>query len=347
MTGHRHSFGGGRGNGGIYRRSAHAITMARRTSNKIQPAELTLLTATSTVNAGASAEFTIDLSQCASLLNRRFYRQGLNWAVAGFKIITQSGVSGNVSVSKLPNTWVTSNAWEKAFRAWNKQQMEAIDDAGAESAVARFRDFKVFADVQHVTDGIANNLLPYDGSRPIALQFGVGEWEESLIVVPNVDGVTIAPGEYKLHMVGVNNNAGQSRGIIEGYADSRAYPQSPDPVSPVIGSGQNWLRDMFDVGNDNSEITENATDRNDNLPYPQVDYPGGEVQAPGLMVHDFNGITGTTIGGITRLKGGNFPCGLIRVAFDNTGDTSGNLTLIVDLVPGNHRGYLAEPMTEM
>jgi hypothetical protein len=55
-------------------------------SNKIQPAEMTLLTATSTVNAGATGNFTIDLSQCASLMNRRFYRQGLNWAVAGFKI---------------------------------------------------------------------------------------------------------------------------------------------------------------------------------------------------------------------------------------------------------------------
>jgi len=325
--------------------------MARRIDSKIQPAELTLLTATTSVNAGASAEFTIDLSQCASLLNRRFYRQGLNWAVAGFKIITQSGVSGNVSVSKLPNTWVTSNAWEKAFRAWNKQQMDAIEEAGAESAVSRFRDFKVFADVQHVNDGIANNLLPYDGSRPVAQQFAVGEWEESLIVVPNVlpgvGGDNVEPTEYKLHMVGVNNNGGQSRGVIDGYADSRAYPQSPDPVAPAIGATGNWLRDMFDVGNDNSEITENATERNDELPYPQVNYPGGEVQAPGLMLHDLNGITGTTIGGITRLKGGNFPCGLIRIAFDNTGDTSGNLTLLVDLVPGNHRGYLAEPMTEM
>ncbi len=326
--------------------------MARRTSTKIQPAEMTLLTATTTVNAGASAEFTIDLSQCASLLNRRFYRQGLNWAVGGFKIITQSGVSGNVSVSKLPNTWVTSNAWEKAFRAWNKQQMEAIEDAGAESAVARFRDFKVFADVQHVNDGIVNNLLPYDGSRPIAQQFAVGEWEHSIIVVPNLlsdgSGSTVNPAEYSLHMVGDNKPAGvASRGIIEGYADSRAYPQSPDPVSPDIADADNWLRAMFNVGNDNEEITENATDRNDNLPYPQVNYPGGEVQAPGLMLHDLNGITGTTIGGITRLKGGNFPCGLIRVAFDNTGDTSGNLTLLVDLVPGNHRGYLAEPMTEM
>jgi hypothetical protein len=275
------------------------------------------------------------------------YRQGLNWAVAGFKIVTQGATTGGVTVSKLPNTWVTSNAWEKAFRAWNKQQMDAIEEAGAESAVARFRDFKIFADVAHVSAGYAGNLLPIDLA---GAPYAAGEWQPSQIVVPNVtadaSGSTVDPIEYTLHMVGINNNGGVSRGIIEGYADSRAFPQSPDPVSPVIGSGQNWLRDMFDVGNDSSEITDNATDRNDELPYPQVNYPGGETQAPTLQLHDSTIVSSTTIGGSTRLKGGNFPCGLVRF---NTNLTAGDQLplLLIDLVPGNHRGYLCEPMTEM
>jgi hypothetical protein len=107
------------------------------------------------------AEYYIDLSQCASLVNRRFYRQGLNWAVAGFKLISGADVRALTSISKIPNTWVASNAWEKSFRAWNKQQMDAIEEAGAESALARFRDFKVFADVDHVSAGFAANLLPF------------------------------------------------------------------------------------------------------------------------------------------------------------------------------------------
>jgi len=294
-----------------------------------------------------AATSTIDLSQISSLVNRRFYRQGLNWAVAGFKIVTQGATTGGVTVSKLPNTWVTSNAWEKAFRAWNKQQMDAIEEAGAESAVARFRDFKIFADVAHVSAGYAGNLLPID---LVGAPYAAGEWQPSQIVVPNVtadaSGSTVDPIEYSLHMVGVNNNGGVSRGIIEGYADSRAFPQSPDPVSPVIGSGQNWLRDMFDVGNDSSEITDNATDRNDELPYPQVNYPGGETQAPTLQLHDTTIVSLTTIGGSTRLKGGNFPCGLIRLS---TNLTAGDQlpVLLIDLVPGNHRGYLCEPMMEM
>ena len=55
--------------------------------SKIQPAEMTLNFVTDTVDAGTVGNFYIDLSQCASIVNRRFYRQGINWAVS-------SGLSG-------------------------------------------------------------------------------------------------------------------------------------------------------------------------------------------------------------------------------------------------------------
>ena len=311
------------------------------------------------VPIGASDRFYIDLSQCASILNRRFYRQGLNWAVAGFKFISSQPM--NITVQKLPNTWVTSNAWEKAFRAWNTQQMDTIDESGAQSAVAAFRDFKVFADPNHVDDYLiagsdlnATNLLPITTDLiglPIAALGG--EWEPSQIVIPNTaadaTGSLIEPREYLLHMVGINNNGGFSRGVLEGYADSRAYPQSPDPVAPDIGAGDNWLRDMFNVGNDSSEIARNATDKNDELPYNQILYPGGENQLPFMQVHDALRIveTNPTNGvGIQRAKGGNFPCGLIAVDALSLGDVT-NLSILVDMVPGNHRGYLCEPMTDM
>jgi len=327
------------------------MAMAKRNyskkGNKTEPAVMTL-TFNMPVSSGPNVS-TIDLSQCASIVNRRAMRQGLNWAVAGIKVLSSSATSGSVTLKKLPNTWVTSNAWEKAFRAWNKQQMEAVDDAGAQSAVARYRDFKIHADVEHVTFGFAANLLPsVTNSLGLPTTFTPGEWEASQIVLPmsESDGTAlIAPGERFLHMVGTNVNGSTSRGIIEGYADSRAYPQSPDPVSPDIDSTANWLARMFDAGNDIGDVLENATDRNDNLPYPQVDYPGGQNQAPELQIHDIEYITGTTIGGVSRFKGGNFPCGLLRFASNISGD--GFLTVVIDLVPGPHRGYLCEPMTEM
>jgi len=332
--------------------------------NKIQPAVQTL---TFTIEADASSGRSyIDLSQCASIVNRRFYRQGINWAVAGFKV--SAGRPGVVNVVKLPNTWVTSNGWEKAFRMWNKQQMEAVDDAGAESTVAKFRDFKVFMETNHVSQFITNgedlnltNLLPYaiDANAAPVTTTG-GEWDPSQIVIPNelpdtATGAEIAPAEYCLHMVGTNSfavvspNFEGSKGVLEGYADSRAYPQSPDLVSPSPASANNWMRLMFDVGNDNADVLANVSDRNDELPYPQVDYPGGQTQMPGCQIHDYVRIfeTNATNGlGIQRLKGGNFPCGLIGVDWYPDGGST-NLTLQIDLVPGNHRGYLCEPMTEM
>lgn len=336
----------------------------------MQPAAMTLSMLTDTVPNGTGKRFYVDLSQVASIVNRRFYRQGINWAVAGFKF--QSSGAGIVQVSKLPNTWVTSNAWEKSFRMWNKQQREAIADAGAESTVAKFRDFKVFMEVNHVEDFIANgedlnatNLMPvastaFAGS-PVVVTAAGGEWDPSQIVIPNAlpdaSGTEIDPSEYVLHMVGTNSqpvlspNFEGSKGVLEGYADSRAYPQSPDPVSPNPASANNWMRLMFDVGNENADVLANAADRNDELPYPQVDYPGGQNQLEGLQIHDLVQIystSGTTNVGITRAKGGNFPCGLIAIDWAPAADgPNTNIQIQIDLVPGNHRGYLCEPMTEM
>lgn len=294
-----------------------------------------------------AVDSTMDTSQCASILNRRFYRQGINWVVSGFRILktnpTTSG-SPTIVVSRLPNSWSMSNGWEKTFRAWNKQQREAIEDSGSQSAMAAFRDFKIHMDVTHVTQGFASNLLPYDSDGNVATP---GEWEPSQIVVPNLlpdgSGSTVDPAEYTLHAVGINNNGGQSRGIIEGYENSRAYPQSPDPVSPFLGGTANWLRQMFDVGNDTSEVIENATTRNDELPYDQVNYPGGQTQLPGLQVVDVGYFSTGTNSNKLYLKGDNFPCGLVRF----THNVPEGLTVLVDLVPGQHKGYLCQPMTEM
>ena len=315
-----------------------------RRGTKIEPAEMTM----SFILPSGNVNSTVDLSQCASLINRRFYRQGINWVVESFKVLTSAGVTGTCTVSRIPTTWVAHQAWKKAFDAWNEQQKSALMESGAEDARARFSDFKIFADVQHVTNGFAANLLPIDST---GTPFGPGEWQESVIVVPNsladASGSTVDPVQYKLHMVGVNNNAGQSRGIIEGYADSRAYPQSPDPVSPDLDSSQNWLARMKNVGKEQPEVMDNATDRNDNLPYPQVDYPGGENQAANLAYHDTAFVTATTVGGVSRLKGGVFPAGLIRAATNFTIPAGESAILQINLVPGTHRGYMCEAMGDV
>lgn len=306
---------------------------------KLQPAVMTL---------NFTGDGYIDLSQCASLVNRRFYRQGLQWAVNGFTVELDNQVtSGNIRIETLPTTWVSSNAWHKTMALWLKQQNEAIEQYDGESVIAKFRDFKIYMDVVHAAAGVGSNLLPTFGDGTAT--FTAGEWEYSQIVVPNIvadaSGSTVDPIEYYLHMVGASTAPGGiSRGMIDGYQFSRSFPQSPDPVSPAQDSADNWMRNMFNVGNDSDVIADNASDKNDDLPYPQVDYPGGDTQAAGLQLHSAFKATGSNvIANRFTIPGCIAPCGLIK--FSN--DTGVNARLQIHLVPGSHRGYMAEPMQDM
>ncbi len=339
--------------------------MAKRRMNgkrsKIEPAVMTLYMPTSSVG-GVTPAITeyIDLSQVASLVNRRFYRQGLNWAVAGIKVLTQEGFAGSILCAKLPNTWVMSNAWEKSFRAWQRMNSEALQEA--ESVRPRFLDFKVYADNDHHSAGFGANLLPQalDGA------FAAGEWEASEVYTPNGPNFPGNTTNFEMIATGANFPGAGASGLdavslIEGYAASRGLPNIVDPNTPddaldADGSTpENWLSAMFNEGTDrDSEVLEDMITKNNLAPYPfendgtatDTQYPGGANQGTGLQIHDVNFVSNTTIGGQTHIKGGNFPCGLMRFDITNTGSTS-NLILQIDLMPGSHRGYLAESMTEM
>ena len=56
---------------------------------------------------------------------------------------------------------------------WDKQQKDDLEEAGGQSAMARFRDFKIFMETNHVDKYLASgsdlnltNLLPF---LPVAL----------------------------------------------------------------------------------------------------------------------------------------------------------------------------------
>lgn len=315
--------------------------MAKRKYSSKSNIEPSVMTVPFVIPSGAVTS-TIDLSQVASIINRRFYRQGINWAVAGFKVISPAGALGSLSIGQLPNTWVMSGAWEKTFRAWQRQQNEVLQDGTQQSVRAKYNDFKIFMDSDHLTAGVASNLLPIDFA---GATYAAGEWDMSQIVIPNFG----TPGtNFEPFLMGVGakvSGIGGAYSVIDLYENSRGVPHSPDPDVPGdVLSTDNILNLMFDVGDNNTDVLANVVGKNDELPYDQDNYPGGTTNAPTVQYHDSAIISGTTIGGVTSMKGGNFPCGLIRIA--STIDTPGTI-LQVNLVPGNHRGYLCEPMTEM
>lgn len=329
----------------------------------IEPSVLTMTFATQSVSPGHTQTDFIDLSQVASVLNRRFYRQGLNWAVSGFKFLTAGGAIGRVSISKLPNTWMLGNSWVKGFENWRERIDEAFGEGeDASLTKGKFLDFKIYADADHHQAGFVNNLLPVSrvGTTPV-----LGEWLSSKIRLETGAGGSVgheivAVGPSYPGVSGVTSL--NAVGLIDGYAVSRRLPNIKDPNTPgriddTAGtSAQNWMRGMQTRGGNNDELIIQEVTGYDLPPYPfendgtstDTMYPGGANQMQTLEIHDFVGISSTSIGAQAYGKGGNFPCGLIRIDYEvDPASIAHNLVVQVDLVPGEHRGYLAEPMGDM
>ena len=210
--------------------------MAKRMKSKIQPAVMKF---NFNVDVTGSNEYSyLDLSQVASLVNRRFYRQGLSWAVASIKVQTGSSTvvgpapaDPQISIGKLPHSWVMSNAWEKGMRHWLKDINETLNETGSQSIKGKFLDFKIYANERHYDSGFDRNLLPVDADGNTA---NIGEWIPSAITLP----LTTTPGsatQYKICAVGPNYGSSGNQAVvslINGYANSRALPSIIDPNAP-------------------------------------------------------------------------------------------------------------------
>ncbi|AXH79222.1 MAG: hypothetical protein [Circular genetic element sp.] len=335
---------------------------------KVEPAELTLNFTLGYGIAEAKRAY-IDLSQCASLVNRRFYRQGLAWAVAGFTLHSDAGAQGSVTISKLPSTWAFSNAWHKGLSVWEQMNDEALEDN--ESLRPRFLDFKIYADQEHHEVGFKENLLPMEtDTTGLRIYAKPGEWAPSSLDIPIGSGPT-SSATHPRTFLGVGANypgvGGDTPGtdavsLIEGYAASRGLPNIQDPNTPddAVGStGQyptNWIAAVSNEGTgQDQEVLGHLTTENNIAPYPfendgtSVDtmYPGGANQLGAMVLVDKMSTYSTTETGITNrmtAKGGVFPCGLIQL---NASYALNNSILQVHLVPGHHRGYMAEPMQDL
>ena len=325
-----------------------------RKGRNLEPAQMTLTFATPADGGGA---YTIDLSQAASLANRRFYRQGINWAVASVKVFSVE--SGSVALYKLPTTWVMANAWKKGFESWMKRIRQAVSES--QSVVGKFLDFKVYADSIHHQQGFGANLMPI---ASLGIAATPGEWIPAQI---SIDPTGLSPNEFEIKAVGgnyggVGASGKQAVSLIDGYATSRALPSESDPNVPAqsadidSGTPENWLQGMFVENSANDENVIDQVILFDQPPYPyegdgtaiDTHYPGGPNQMQGLEYHDVAQLvsySGTNQVGTQMLKGGNFPCGLMRFVWTPEGNA--NCVIQVNLVPGGHRGYLCEPMGDM
>jgi len=363
--------------------------MARRKSKrmkKLEPAVETLTfdlgnTGVATQDPGAlpgHSTYFVDISQSASLYNRKFFRQGLLWAVGGMRVNSQvvapgttqpqaGNPSGGVIISKLPQNWIMSNAWEKGMRTWLRMNREALEETP--SVRPRFQDFKIYFDADHHNLGFGANKLPVVADYATFVggltQATPGEWVSSKMVIPFGPASPGNTAEFEIKAVGENYNGAGAPvvSLIEGYAASRGLPLTVDPNTPADADDtdgstpENWMSATFNQGTEQtSEVIQDNLFDNNQVPYPfegdgiNIDtmYPGGQGQLSGPQLHAIEPITGSTVGGVTYIKGGAYPCGLVRIdIYNNDQVLELNTQLQIDLVPGHHRGYLAESMTEM
>jgi hypothetical protein len=314
-----------------------------------------------------SGQSVVDTAQCLSLQNRMAFRQGMEYGYDGIEIFSLNpDASGLVQVYRLPNTWVTANAWVKAFAAWRRQRAETLDESMGGTTVARYADFKVYYNSGHqqgtIYGGTVNQVIPnafMSLSEAQVIDPGAAvEWEYSTMVVPNVAGAGGVTEEYNVHLIGDDSGTGKS--LIKAYAESRARPFPVDP-STVEGSASTsnpggLYAEMFDVGEDNIEIVETIRDENESPPYivggvdsAEEFYPWGMQSQNSnsgsllgnlqdyLIVRSGSTIATDATGPFTAL------CGLLW--FSNGSGESIQAKIKVSL--GNYKGVAARSMMEV
>jgi hypothetical protein len=315
---------------------------------KIQPVPLKL---NYNIPAGTNTSY-VDLWKDASMLARKFLRQGQIAAIGNIRVTMPAAstpTAGNaVYISTIQQSWSASNAWHKAFALWNKMNREAMEEA--DSIRPKFYDFKIYMDDNHRTTGNLSpvNLGPFgSGPFPTAVVTTAspiaGEWDYSEIVIPASDSSGVA--DYFLHMHGPSTS--ESKGLIEGYQNSRSAPQSPDPVvTPDLSL--NWMSAVFNEGTlQTNAVLNDLEDQNDELPYDQLAYPGGDTN----YIYPENKawcLNRSTVGVSTFNLGGMVaPCGLLRIDQLFSDDAGEDLIIEIELLPGEARGYHAVTMKDM
>jgi len=300
----------------------------------MQPAQTVL---TYTVPDGESY---IDIAEGLSQVNRRAYRQGMEYAVGkvtfGYTSDPQALMNVSLSVGTAGDTWVVHNAWKKAYAHWIAQQRRARRLIG-QSAKPTWEDFKVYLDDAHRA-GTSLGVLAGDGGA-----VGTGEWDYSKFLYENDANTVFEP---YMHLIGGDVSTSDV-GAILAYQESRATVQTQDPDLPAEYSNNLYALMAADENMVADEVAENMEDENDEPPYDQDDYPGSDTNSDSPWVQDF-AMASTTVS-VGVVPGFVAQCGLVKFnlsARDPAGSsaTAPSTVVAVHLVPGNYKGVAALPM---
>lgn len=293
----------------------------------MQPAQLTLTYAVTPSGGGVVAD--IDIAKDLSAVNRRLYRQGMQYAVASVKFSrTMPGLSF-LACQTAGNTWMVHNAWKKGKALWDRQQREV---AKAMPGIhGTWADFKIELDDNSTT---AIDTIAGDAGTVVP-----DEWNLSNYVWDN-DGTERQPTFCLLGATAPDTKIG----MVQEYHIARAQVQN-SPAVPTEASDSIYAKslgtdEMSDLLIDVVELD------NDNAPYDMTEMVGGDTVADTPWSQDYVTSTMESPG---QSKPFLVECGLLRlqlqsVLADGTSASDVIHFIQVNLVPGGYKGVLAEPM---
>lgn len=293
--------------------------------------------------AGSEDSHYIDVAKNLSEINRRLYRQGKEYHIAGITVHTTS--STFVKACVIPNTWVSRNAWVRGFKKWKEMQSIAFNGVRKPS---KYNDFKVYLNTDHFQAVQTSTDVPQPVDSGNNSLLG-GSWDYSRFWSP--DG-TSGADEFWVHMMGTHVGSAGSRtnvGLIKSYAESRPTVQTDVPLMDSEGD-DDPLINLFDSGTQVDEIAADLDNFGDYPPYSLganaadvgEDYVGSEDNLPKPIVVGETATSYQSGGGISIGHIGPFSaiCGLIEIETFSTADTD-TIELLVELMPGSYKGVAA------
>ena len=279
----------------------------------------------------------IHIARALSVINRKFYRQGLYYYVNSVELYNNEDAF--IDLHTIPDTWVTKNAWNRGFQLFQKM------NAQVDTPRPKYHDFKVlmFGEAPTSTKAPhteANTMDPeMFGINSDFSSHSPDEWVYSKMTTMKSDGGQA--DEFTVAMLG--DHRGQDGnyvtvGLIRSYGDTRSYP--PVFGQPQLPSGVDTdpLATLFETSSDGAitDIIDNLDDDNDLTPYAGQTYIGGSHNN---MQHVARLATSQTTGRVAKASGFCAPMGLICV---DPQDTATAYRVVINLAAGTYHGVYAE-----
>lgn len=272
----------------------------------------------------------IDLARDLSMVNRRFYRQGLYYYVS--KITVHNQTDSWVKFCTANDSWVTKNAWIKAFKLW----MEHNKKPASNTQHGAYSDFKIYLNSYHEDNADRPNpIMSADSGAEIEIG-PPNEWRHSRFYSDDGD-------DFKCHLIGptaVSLGNVSSLGLIDDYRIGRyTVPEFSPPNDGDGDPSESVLNNLFNASGQHDNLIQELETANDETPY-EIEMLLGDASRGQTMLQA-QCATSPSSGQVASVGGFCVPFGLLEIVTKSISadDTIG---ITVEMSPGPYKGVFAE-----